>query len=200
MPQLHDFRSGRQWMPVQGFPGFLASDDGLVFAQSRFVMRSNGISQRLRSKIVKPYKGIKAHSVRIGSVTDGTRTTMNVGAAVLSAFAGARPYGMECCHNDGDPSNNNLQNLRWDTKYANEQDKLKHGTRPFGDRNGRRTKPWATARGERNGNARLTNSKAADVRRRVLAGETQASVARSIGVPKGLVSRIARGKTYREVG
>ena len=40
---------------------------------------------------------------------------------------------MECCHADGDPWNNNLSNLRWDTRINNSQDKFKHGTQKLGE-------------------------------------------------------------------
>jgi hypothetical protein len=46
---------------------------------------------------------------------------------VLEAFAGPRPEGMEGCHNDGNPTNNHIDNLRWDTRSANNQDTLRHG-------------------------------------------------------------------------
>jgi len=34
---------------------------------------------------------------------------------------------MECCHLDGDPENNHLENLRWDTPKANARDRDFHG-------------------------------------------------------------------------
>ena len=46
---------------------------------------------------------------------------------VLEAFIGLRPKNMECCHNDGNPQNNDLTNLRWDTKLSNAKDRIKHG-------------------------------------------------------------------------
>ncbi len=54
---------------------------------------------------------------------------------VLNAFVGLCPDGMECCHENGDPGNNNLSNLRWDTKLSNEADKKKHGTVLYGLKN-----------------------------------------------------------------
>lgn len=54
---------------------------------------------------------------------------------VLTAFRGDCPDGMEGCHNDGNPSNNNLENLRWDTRKNNHADKKKHGTWPGGENN-----------------------------------------------------------------
>lgn len=35
---------------------------------------------------------------------------------------------MECCHNDGNPSNNTLDNLRYDSRSGNSMDKVRHGT------------------------------------------------------------------------
>jgi hypothetical protein len=51
---------------------------------------------------------------------------------VLLAFVGPPPNGMEVCHEDGDPENNRLSNLRYDTHFANVQDRRKHGTHPRG--------------------------------------------------------------------
>jgi hypothetical protein len=46
---------------------------------------------------------------------------------MLEAFVEPKPNGMECCHNDGDCTNNILLNLRWGTHRDNEDDKIKHG-------------------------------------------------------------------------
>ena len=56
---------------------------------------------------------------------------------VLLAFVGKKPNGYVCCHNDGNPNNNNLGNLRYDTQKKNHADKLKHGTLQCGERNGK---------------------------------------------------------------
>lgn len=42
---------------------------------------------------------------------------------VLEVFIGPCPEGMEACHGDGNRANNRLDNLRWDTRSANENDK-----------------------------------------------------------------------------
>ena len=44
---------------------------------------------------------------------------------VLLAFAGDCPEGKEVCHNDGDPRNNSLDNLRYDTRSENQRDKFR---------------------------------------------------------------------------
>ncbi|MGD2065648.1 MAG: HNH endonuclease signature motif containing protein [Candidatus Bathyarchaeota archaeon] len=47
---------------------------------------------------------------------------------VLETFVGPCPKGMECRHLDGNPSNNNLDNLKWGTKSENTYDAVRHGT------------------------------------------------------------------------
>ncbi|WP_454113585.1 HNH endonuclease [Microbacterium maritypicum] len=59
---------------------------------------------------------------------DGKEQGMYVHRLVLMAFVGPCPEGMEGCHNDGDPANNGLDNLRWDTRAGNTADSLTHGT------------------------------------------------------------------------
>ena len=56
---------------------------------------------------------------------------LSVHRLVLEAFVGPCPPGMECCHNDGDNTNNRVENLRWDTKRSNRQDRNKHGRDPM---------------------------------------------------------------------
>lgn len=50
---------------------------------------------------------------------------------ILTTFVGPRPSGMEGCHINGDPADNRLENLRWDTHASNMQDAIRHGTHNF---------------------------------------------------------------------
>ncbi|GHD41045.1 hypothetical protein GCM10017083_04930 [Thalassobaculum fulvum] len=54
---------------------------------------------------------------------------------VLSTFVGAPPGGRtSACHADGDPTNDALSNLRWDSQAGNCQDTIRHGRTPRGQR------------------------------------------------------------------
>ncbi len=56
---------------------------------------------------------------------------------VMLAFVGEKPKGLVCCHNDGNPKNNCIDNLRYDTEVGNQADRYLHGTRTVGERNGK---------------------------------------------------------------
>lgn len=107
-----------RWLPIVGFEGlYEVSDQGRVRAFPRL---------RSRGGIRKPYANKKGH-MRVDLYREG-RHKRYVHRAVLEAFVGPCPDGMEGCHSDGDPSNNHLGNLRWDTQSGNWADARKHGT------------------------------------------------------------------------
>jgi hypothetical protein len=98
----------------------------------------------------------------------------------LEAFVGPCPVGMEACHDpDPDPANNTRSNLRWDTPKANATDRHRHGR---------------TARGERQGNAKLADAEVECIRWLVALqiGLTQSRVARMFGTSPANVTRIIR--------
>lgn len=53
---------------------------------------------------------------------------------VAEAFIGSRPDGAQICHNNGDPTDSRLENLRYDTPSGNNRDKRKHGTDHWANR------------------------------------------------------------------
>ncbi|WP_082971209.1 HNH endonuclease signature motif containing protein [Mycobacterium sp. 852002-51971_SCH5477799-a] len=58
---------------------------------------------------------------------NGRKETRRVHRLVLEAFVGPAPSGTFGCHLDGDPANNRLNNLRWDTQANNLRDVVSHG-------------------------------------------------------------------------
>jgi hypothetical protein len=61
---------------------------------------------------------------------DGKKKNPPVHVLVLEAFVGPRPDGTVAGHNDGNPSNNRVENLRWDSRANNGLDTVRHGTHP----------------------------------------------------------------------
>jgi len=100
---------------------------------------------------------------------------------VLEAFRGQSLPGFEACHIDGNRSNNQLLNLRWDTRKGNHADKNRHGTQP---------------RGERLSNAKLTESVVRLIRRSSLSAP---KLARQLGVSKTLIWNVRTFIAWRHV-
>lgn len=98
------------WKPVVGCEGFYeVSNEGRV--------RSS------RGRISGGWMSGKYRMVSLGKA--GPR---QVHVLVLEAFVGKRPEGMDGCHNDGDPGNNRVENLRWGTRSSNILDTVRHRT------------------------------------------------------------------------
>lgn len=70
--------------------------------------------------------------VRVGIKCNGIRRVCMVHQLILFAFVGPRPGRMEACHNNGNPSDNRVENLRWDTTSENQKDAVRHGTTKTG--------------------------------------------------------------------
>lgn len=101
---------------------------------------------------------------------------------VLEAFVGPKPDGMVCCHNDGNPANNRVENLRWDTPAANNQDQIKHGT---------------ICRGVRNGNNKHSPQDIRNIRRLYRTGKmNQRQIGEAYGIRQAAVSNIVRRRSW----
>lgn len=105
--------TNESWRAISGWETFYEVSD-----------RGNVISLR-SGELLTPQTGSKGHQyVRLST----PKADKLVHRLVLEAFVGPCPNGHECCHGDGDPSNNSLSNLRWDTSSANHYDMVRHGT------------------------------------------------------------------------
>lgn len=123
------------WRPVVGFEGcYEVSDRGRVRSLDRAVMCKNGQYVRtLRGQLMKPHRGSStADHLRVGLTRDRRKFSgLLVHVLVLEAYVGPRPPGMFGCHNDDDPFNNHLGNLRWDTPLSNVEDMNRLGNNGF---------------------------------------------------------------------
>lgn len=124
------------WMPIAGFEGmYSVSTLGRVRSEPRVVMRGNGRKYTVRGRLLSPARKRSGHlSVQLHEIGQGVQR-LHVHRLVLLAFTGEPPTPLhDAAHNDGDPGNNRLGNLRWATRPENCADKLKHGTHNRGER------------------------------------------------------------------
>lgn len=123
------------WKDIPEYTGYQASNRGQIRSFWKQGCRSNGLKGEyysfvsLESRILatrKQYGGYRRVNLRHDS---GVIHVKAVGILVLKAFVGPCPDGMVCCHNDGCPTNNHVENLRWDTQKENISDAGRHGTK-----------------------------------------------------------------------
>jgi len=123
------------WLPVVGYEGlYEVSDLGRVRSLPKVTSRGGRMAApvvRMPGKVLKPvptkkggYLTIRLYPLNGGK---GTSRSYRIHRLVLAAFVGPCPPGLEGCHYDGDPKNNALTNLRWDTYEANRADMRRHG-------------------------------------------------------------------------
>jgi hypothetical protein len=151
--------TNRTWKPVPGWPCY-ASDDGLVRGPSGLTL--------------KPYVNSKSGHLHVLI----RKRKLRVHHAVLFAFVGPRPEGMECRHLDDDPANNLVTNLRWGTRLENRRDRIRLGNEP---------------RGEDKPGHRLTAAQVALIRQDARPARV---VGAAFGVSHTAVLRIRRGQRW----
>lgn len=121
-----------EWRPVPGLEGiYEVSNCGRVKSLSRRDSRGH----LRKEKVLKLDSQDSGHLV-VGLYRPGStrQKTYPIHRLVLEAFVGSCPEGMEGCHNDGNPTNNHVGNLRWDTRKENQKDKVRHGNHPMKNR------------------------------------------------------------------
>jgi len=118
---------GKIWKAIPGFEGYEVARFGKVRSHN------SQYGTRKTPRILKPSIDSCGYA-HIGLFRNSVRFSRTVHQLVLEVFVGPRPEGYQCCHNDGNPSNNHINNLRWDSAKNNSIDKTKHGTMSNGER------------------------------------------------------------------
>ena len=109
-------RQGIHFARVPGWPDYAATDDGYIWSSKI------GSWRQMIGKIDKAGRPV------VTLRHQGKQKSPVVAVLILAAFRGSPPSGTECCHNDGNPANNQLGNLRWDTRANNHGDAVRHRT------------------------------------------------------------------------
>jgi hypothetical protein len=137
-PRVYDGPDQWSWAfvvvaPSVGWPGYLVATDGAVWRKPRPKGPRSRNGQKSRWLRLSPV-WVQGYAV-VTLFRDGRRKMVKVHRLVLDTFVGQCPEGMEGCHNNGDKTNNNLWNLRWDTPHSNMRDRDSHGRTARGSRN-----------------------------------------------------------------
>jgi hypothetical protein len=121
---------GERWLPIPEWEGlYQVSSLGRVRSLDRVVTYSGGPPRSLRGCVLRTSAQSSGH-LGVALCRDGKPQRRSVHSLVLLAFVGPCPPGQEGCHGDGNPGNNHVGNLRWDTRRENALDRARHGTDP----------------------------------------------------------------------
>ena len=92
------------------YPDYRVGSDGSVWS------RKNNRWGIGKWRMLKLFRSASFGHMSVALSNKNGQRFFRVHRLVLSAFVGPCPVGMEACHfPDRNPSNNHLENLRWDT-------------------------------------------------------------------------------------
>lgn len=124
-------KKDEEWRPVVGWESYYeVSSLGRVRSITRHVERKffYGMAKRVFLGRVLRQNADSSGRMSVSITGNGKRKTRRVHQMVAEAFLGPRPSGTEVAHNNGDASDNRVENLRYATPKENNGDKLIHGT------------------------------------------------------------------------
>ena len=181
--------SGEVWKDVLGYEGFYqVSNLGRVRSIPRVTVR---IGRKTKRKFVNKQLGKtlkpgwqKSGHLFVNLCKNNKVKIFRIHRLVLETFIGSCPNNKECCHNDGNPANNRLENLRWDTKKNNSRDTINHDKSNF-------------RLGNRHPNSVLNEEKALEIKLLYKTGRySHVKLGKLFGVSAGLIMNIVNNKSW----
>lgn len=184
-----------EWLDIPGWEGsYQVSNLGSIRSLSRRVNKRASATGKLQTKATTFF--VKGRTMRFSSHKFGHKRvvfrrndipeTHQVHVLVMRCFVGERPNGHQICHNNGNPEDNCLCNLRYDTPKGNAADKRRHGTNH-------------TAKGEASGSAKLRDDDVRTIRKRYAQGETQKEIWKDYQVGKTTIQAICSRTTWTHI-
>lgn len=155
---------------LMGYPNYTIWADGRVESLTRRCFVRFDVDDRGRKRVTLYHKG--------------RHRRFRLSRLILEVFVGPCPDGMECCHDDGNETNDTLTNLRWDTPLNNHADRFTHSTVPMG---------------ETHSLAKLTNEDVVAIRGKCEGGVHQREIAATFGISQSQVGRIVRRESWKHV-
>jgi HNH endonuclease len=176
MTAIHPSTPGVRYKSRVGFLGYCIGDDGSIWSRYR-----KGQTRPIYEwKRLKPSEHGQHSTVMLRRDGGGT-VRFAVHILVLEAFDRLRPAGLWGLHDDDNPRNNHISNLRWGTPSDNSYDAVKNRRVLIGA-----DAVWA----------KLTEADVLAIRDAVAAGERASDIAARFPIGEGYVSTIAAGRRW----
>lgn len=170
------------WKTIEECPLYSVSNFGRVRRDAK--ARGTRAGRMLKQSLsCNGYFGVDLRNFRSSGPK---RLSRLVHRLVAQAFLDPDPTRPDVNHKDGKPTSNCAWNLEWVTAKEN----TVHAYRMFGIWN---------ARGERTGNAKLSDCKVLEIKQRLLRGETHKSIAQLFDVARATITKINNEQIWSHV-
>lgn len=171
----------QEFIPIPGYESIYSiSMHGEIKVHERKFRVRNGHYAIKKERLLKPTKDKNGYFY-VDLHRDGIRERAYIHRFMLLSFVSPEPNGMEACHNDGNPENNIISNLRWDTHKNNLADKKIHGTQ---------------INGAKHALAKLVDADIYKIYELRKTGLSHNAIAIQFGVCRELIGQILRGKKW----
>ena len=160
---------GEIWKPVINY-------EGLYEVSNRGNVKSLNYCRSGEEKLLNPRLNSNKR-LFITLSKNKKKKHYTIHSLVAQAFIGERPEGYDVCHIDGDKLNNNLQNLKYDTRSQNNIDIYRYGSK--------------------NPNGKLSPDEVIEMRKMYATGKyTHKDLVEIFNVNQSSISKIINGKTF----
>lgn len=171
------------WKDIEGYEGFYQiSNFGNVKSVARFfplALTSDKVRFR-KETLLRPNSDGGYPKVTL--YRNGVGKGYLVHRLVTAAFLGKCEKGIQVCHSDGNPLNNNIQNLRYGDAKENARDRILHGRQLFG---------------ENHKKSKLTEKQVLEIREKLSKGINQRKIAKDFNVSQSAISMINRKISWK---
>lgn len=175
-----------EWKHIKGFSDYMISNYGRVKSLGRTILvrRKYGtINKKISERVLQPTLNDSGYPI-VSLYKDGNNSKHRCHVLVAEHFIGDRPLGMDVCHNNGDPSDPFIQNLRYGTRSDNISDSKTHGTFIVGE--------------DRSG-AVLCNDDVVQIKMELVRETSIPDLAKKYGVAETTIKSIKQGKSWAHI-
>lgn len=170
------------WRDIPGYEGlYQVSTLGWVKSLERRLPCGDGHSHTHSERLLKGRPIGNMGYTQVTLTKDRVKRFFYVHRLVLLAFVGPCPVGLEACHANDLPTDNRLENLRWDTRLANMADRDARG---------------GTLRGEAVKGSKLTADNVREIRS---SSAPRKQLAARYGVTRSLIDQVILGYIWKHV-
>jgi len=173
------------WKDIPGYEGlYEISTHGRIrgIAHERTVVRNGKVITQQWGAVERTVN-LSGRYPKVNLSDKGAVKTHTLHTLMAKTFIGPRPPGKQVCHNDDNPLNTKIGNLRYDTAKGNKADTYRLGNAPIG---------------ENNPNVRYTEEFVKRIREECKT-EQQKIVAQKYNIPVATVGAFCQRRTWKHV-